>query len=424
MKKLALFAACLLALNVAAKVKLSVTTTAGEHRANIGDKIKFIISLADKKDAGKKINAEVIGNVDIAKKMVVTADKEGKAEVIVPALRPGFVYLRVQCADSNIRVCGVAVEPEKIQPGLPEPADFKAYWDNIKKKIDNTPMEIVMTPWETQDKRVTGYRIKFPLGGKGKDAYGTLCFPKGAKRRSLPAMLRLYSAGSDWAVMEEKIAMSHGGIIVLALNPIPVENYTHRSKFVRKGGEFHGYSGWGITHRDTTFFNGMFQRLYRALNYLKSRPEWDGRILIVRGESQGGGQALAAAGLDPQVTCCAAYVPGINNHGAIVKGGTPGWPHFYRRKAFAENPQAVLKATSYIDTVNFSRYSKADTFVTVGFADLVAPAEGIYAAYNMLSGKKVILTALTAGHTMPKHFAEEREKFIGEHIKKMKKLSK
>ena len=71
----------------------------------------------------------------------------------------------------------------------------------------------------------------------------------------------------------------------------------------------------------------MFQRACRALEYLKSRPEWDGRILIVSGGSQGGAQALAAAGLDPQVTCCVALVPALCDHHGLLAGRQPSWPY-------------------------------------------------------------------------------------------------
>ncbi len=40
----------------------------------------------------------------------------------------------------------------------------------------------------------------------------------------------------------------------------------------------------------------MFLRMERAIDFLASQPEWDGRILIVTGSSQGGGQAIVAAG--------------------------------------------------------------------------------------------------------------------------------
>ena len=70
----------------------------------------------------------------------------------------------------------------------------------------------------------------------------------------------------------------------------------------------------------------MFLRLVRALDFLTSRPEWDGKHLIVIGHSQGGGQALAAGGLDPRVTLIASGVPAICDHSGRAAGRINGWP--------------------------------------------------------------------------------------------------
>lgn len=48
----------------------------------------------------------------------------------------------------------------------------------------------------------------------------------------------------------------------------------------------------------------MYLRVLRALDYVKTLPEWDGKNLIVIGSSQCGAQAIVAAALDPQVSLC------------------------------------------------------------------------------------------------------------------------
>ena len=48
--------------------------------------------------------------------------------------------------------------------------------------------------------------------------------------------------------------------------------------------------------RDTAYFNGMVLRVIRALQYLKTLPEWDGKNLYASGGSQGGLQTIWAAG--------------------------------------------------------------------------------------------------------------------------------
>lgn len=74
------------------------------------------------------------------------------------------------------------------------------------------------------------------------------------------------------------------------------------------------YPRQGQASRDTFYFKGMYMRVLRALAYAKTRPEWDGRTLLVYGGSQGGAQAMAAAALDPDVSFCLVTVPALCDH--------------------------------------------------------------------------------------------------------------
>ncbi|NMA46826.1 MAG: hypothetical protein GX945_09725, partial [Lentisphaerae bacterium] len=66
-----------------------------------------------------------------------------------------------------------------------------------------------------------------------------------------------------------------------------------------------------------------YLRVMRSLDFVKTLPEWNGRDLIVVGSSQGGGQAIAAAGLDPQVTLCVAAVPALSDHAGTLATPPP-----------------------------------------------------------------------------------------------------
>ena len=54
--------------------------------------------------------------------------------------------------------------------------------------------------------------------------------------------------------------------------------------------------------RDKNYFLYMYLADIRAIDYLASRPDWDGKTLVVMGTSMGGQQSLCAAGLHPKVT--------------------------------------------------------------------------------------------------------------------------
>ena len=141
----------------------------------------------------------------------------------------------------------------------------------------------------------------------------------------------------------------------------------------------------------------MFLRLVRAVDFLTAQPEWDGRTLVVSGSSQGGAQALAAAGLDARVSYFVAGVPAMCDHTGALASRIAGWPKFIETKE--SPPPAVVAAVRYYDGVNFAARTKAPGFFTVGFIDTTCPPTSVYAAFNALQAPKEIFNDITSGHT-------------------------
>ena len=141
----------------------------------------------------------------------------------------------------------------------------------------------------------------------------------------------------------------------------------------------------------------MYLRVMRSLDYIKSRPEWNGKTLVVSGSSQGGGQAIAAAALDPQVTLCVAAVPALSDHSGSFAKRQPGWPQFYRNGAKAD--PKVVAATAYYDNVFFARRIKCETWLTTGLFDTTCSPASVYMVYKNLSVKKDLDIFPTGSHS-------------------------
>lgn len=156
-------------------------------------------------------------------------------------------------------------------------------------------------------------------------------------------------------------------------------------------------------NRNESYFKGMFLRVMRALDYVKTRPEWDGKTLIVWGGSQGGGQAIAAAALDPQVTLCVANVPAIGDHGGRLAGRLPGWPKLFNKKELTDDDRKGIAESAYFDHNYLVKRIKCETFMGTGFIDKVCPPTSVFAAYNNLPDtvKKHIQTTPDKGHNAP-----------------------
>ena len=155
----------------------------------------------------------------------------------------------------------------------------------------------------------------------------------------------------------------------------------------------------------------------RALDYVKSRPEWNGKVLIVSGSSQGGGQTLAAAALDPQVTLCVAGVPALSDHAGSLAGRQPGWPRFYDARNGRKYDPAIKAAAAYYDNVFFAPRIKCEAFVTTGLIDGTCSPEGVYVVFMHLASPKKQLDVVSSGNhggaPMTKGYARIREVIKG-----------
>lgn len=397
-----------------------IKVSADKIEAKCGDKITFTIQLSGKNIAKRAVIVELDGNAKIRKKKLYTSDDTGLIKIETASDRPGMVYCRAVIKGqpnkrrSNV---GVAVDKFKITSSRPCPADFNTYWDKIKVDIDKRPMDAILTPEPVKNKSLKAFKVILPMGGDGKDGYGKLSYPANAKPKSLPAFLLVHGAGTGMVSVKEDWTTIGGGVIMLSLSPMPADS--KGGVYHARQGRFAGYRHWNADNRDKIFFNMMFQRVYRALQYLKSRPEWDGKTLIVYGVSQGGGQALAAGGLEPAISMVVAHVPALCFHSGNAEGGTSGWPHYFQTPTYKKNKNAVLEAAAYIDGVNFARnIRKPRVLVTTGFVDFTCPSESVFAAFNNIpSADKKIICTPTANHRVPNPVRKISLDAIADHIK-------
>lgn len=329
---------------------------------------------------------------------------------------------------------GVIADPEKILPGFEEPKDFQEFWNNALAELAKVPLKASRKEIDLTDDMLPGTPTCFsyrsaeqtppPKSLKGKfrcwdvkvdsiggvPVSGYLTMPADAQPKSLPAIVTFQGAGvktANKAFMPGVIRFdvnAHG-----IENGKPVEYYrglakTTLSQYVAKGAE----------DRDKYYFRNMYLRVKRALDYVKTLPEYDGKTLIVVGNSQGGGQTLVAGGLDPDVILLQASVPAMCDHGGGLAGRVPGWPRILAVKnGKALNP-AMARTLPYFDAVFFARRIKAEAYLSVGLVDTTCSPTSVFAAYNAIPGKKHITVLPRNGHrnSVSKAFVKRLEKLL------------
>ena len=346
--------------------------------------------------------------------------KDGKATLVGKLDEPGFLLLRTTLGKTSA-LAGVGYDPLQIKPSLPVPDDFDQFWTAQKTALAKVEMKSKLTPVEAPKKGIDAFDVQVDCLGKPVSGY--FGRPQDAKPKSLPAILFVHGAGvrssglgsTEWAVRE-------GGMLVLDINAHgipngrPAEFYTALSE-----GELRDYRSLGRQDREQCYFKGMFLRLVRAIDFLTDQPEWDGKTVIVYGSSQGGFQALVAAGVDARVTFICAGVPAGCDHTGTAANRISGWPKIVPNDAEGKPDPLVSTTSRYFDCVNFASRAKCKgAAVTVGFIDTTCPPTGIYAAYNALTIPKAIHADVAAGHTNTPAALKFMQDAAYKHVRDMK----
>jgi cephalosporin-C deacetylase-like acetyl esterase len=298
----------------------------------------------------------------------------------------------------------------QVKPSMPVPDDFWSFWEAKLRAVRESHDPATVTEVDSPDPSVVTFDVQVPVPGT-KGLSGYLAMPKHAKERSLPAVLFPHSAGVRGSQLEQAVKGARLGCIAIDFNAHGLPNGKSASFYqALEKGELAHYASIGASSRDTSYFLGMYLRLIRALDYITNRPEWDGKHLIVYGSSQGGGQALVAAGLDDRISLCLANVPAMCDQTAAVARRTAGWP---RMVEWSKMPPDVAR---YFDAMNFATRIKCPVTMTVGFIDQTCSPTSVYAAYNNITSKKEIINRPTMGHAFPKELIAEFDRRVKEHV--------
>ena len=301
---------------------------------------------------------------------------------------------------------GAIVSPEEFLPGFDEPKDFRKFWRRQVKRLRRQKMEVKLAPVPIPGKDSVDC-VCYDLEVNcitARPVRGYLALPRNAAPRSLPIAIKTHGAGlmtDSWTKATVKaavrLAKSGSGAIALDINAHGILNGQDDSYYEAVGKELNGYSSWPVKDRESYYFNGMFLRLVRALDYLCSRKEWDRKRVLITGGSQGGAQSAALAGLDPRVSMVVVDVPAMWDVGGMLVGRTSCWNKPLEREG-VDSPAA--KVAPYYDAANFIRHYKGELVVNVGLFDMTCPPAGVWAVYNVCpASSKVMHPCAWKGHS-------------------------
>jgi cephalosporin-C deacetylase len=280
----------------------------------------------------------------------------------------------------------------RFRPAVAEPDDFDDFWDRTLTETRAHGLDVrserVVTPYRT----VTVYDVHF-AGFAGDRIAAWLTVPQGVDG-PLPAVVEYVGYGGGRDLPGASLSWASAG-------------YAHLMMDTRGQG-----SGWGgggntddphgsgpsapgvmtrgIEDPETYYYRRLMTDAVRAVEAVRSLPDVQVDSVSVQGGSQGGGLALAVAGLVPDLVAVMPDVPFLCHfRRALDVGERNPFDEITRYLSVRRTAVDQVFATlSYFDAVNFAKRASAPALFSVALRDLTCPPSTVYTAFNHYAADK------------------------------------
>lgn len=278
------------------------------------------------------------------------------------------------------------------EPALPEPDDLDGFWSGTLAATRRHPLdatfELVATPYTLVDTYDVSFR-----GYGGHPIRAWLRVPRDT-RDIHPAVVQYQGYQSGRGTPTDAVGWTLAG-------------YAHLSVDVRgqgvggswpgatadpeggHGPELAGFMTRGIGSPQTYYYRRVYADAVRAVDAVRAFPGVDSSAVLVNGISQGGGIALAAASLVPDLAGALIDVPFLCDFPRAVTI-TDRHPYAelvaYLRQHRAEEA-TVMRTLSYVDGAILARRAAAPALFSVALMDAVCPPSTVFAAFNAYGGE-------------------------------------
>lgn len=332
--------------------------------------------------------------------------------------QPGFRRLVVRArVNDNTYTSEVklAYSPEKIRPTVALPADFGQFWASAITESAKIQMDARVTYLPEQSTAtIDVYLVNLQNFKAGQRLYGYLCKPKAAGK--YPVLFEPPGAGVK--PIAPNVNLASQGFITLSTEIHGISPLLDKNTYTEISNAFGDYTTIRLDDKDNYYYKRVYLGCLRALDYLTSLPEFDGKNVLVTGGSQGGALAIVTAALDKRVTAVSSFYPALADITGYLHGRAGGWPHLLNANNIAQNnTPEKLKTIEYYDVVNFARNLSVPGFYSWGYNDNVVPPTSVFAAINSIKAPKTVEITPISAHW---RFAETNQKSI-EWLKKQVK---
>jgi len=277
------------------------------------------------------------------------------------------------------------------RPELPAPGDFDDFWERTliqarghggAVKADRITDRHLLRTVEVDD-------VRFP-GWDGEPVAAWLLRPRDADG-PLPVVVTYLGYSEGRGLPTDRLLFSAAGYAQLVVDSrgqgheTPDRDAGEASQWVK------GFMTRGIGSPEHHYYRRLITDCVRAVDAVGELPGLNPDRVVVAGGSQGGGLALAVAGLAPgRVAAALPDVPFLCHfrRGAEISGDGPYVELAeYLRWHSRHQVEPAFATLSYFDGVHFAQRATAPALFSVGLMDPICPPSTVYAAFNHYAGE-------------------------------------
>lgn len=284
---------------------------------------------------------------------------------------------------------------QRYQPARTEPADFDAFWSRTLADAGSRPLDATFERARSGLKTIESYDVTFS-GYGGQRVKGWLQLPA-HRDGPLPCVVEFIGYGggrgfpTDW-LLWASAGYAHFVMDTRGQGSAWSKGDTPDPEPDGANPQFPGFMTRGVLSPETYYYRRVFTDGARAVQAARAHPAVDASRVAVTGGSQGGGIALAVAGLVPDLVAVAPDVPFLCHYRRATEL-TDSAPYSEISKfcvIHRDKVDRVFDTLAYFDGVNFSPRARGRALFSVGLMDEVCPPSTVYAAYNHYAGPKDI----------------------------------